>query len=374
MRPEWRLSRLVRLAVTGGGTGGHVIPALNLLRAAQTDFKAAVLYLGTPGNLEERLAREQSFPFSGIRTAGFMGKGLRRKIRALWHVLPGMREARRILERFAPDLLVGTGGYVQIPSVLAACSLGIPTILLEPNVVTGWANRVLEPFVGGVVRPYGTGRWSGVPLAIHPRPPVPVETRFRAPFRILVAGGSQGALRINRNLPRIFQALFRHGILPDQLEILHQAGEKGKEETEILYRSLGVPARVVGFLPDLSSHYGKCSLVVARAGAMTVAEITFSGAPAFYVPYPVAIRDHQRRNAEAVKDAGGGWVWEDLSLEQTDERAGEIARILLDPAGLHEASVRAWERSPGRSSHSWLSSLLDGGSRADPSGFGFPNG
>ncbi|MHB8421688.1 MAG: UDP-N-acetylglucosamine--N-acetylmuramyl-(pentapeptide) pyrophosphoryl-undecaprenol N-acetylglucosamine transferase [Leptospirales bacterium] len=360
MSPERGVSRLTRLAVTGGGTGGHVIPALNLLRAARSDFQAEVLYLGTPGNLEERLAREQSFPFSGIRTSGFMGKGVLRKVKALWQVFPGTKEARRILQRFSPDLLIGTGGYVQIPSVLAACSLGVPTILLEPNVVTGWANRYLEPLVGSVVRPYGAGRCSGVPLAIDPRPPVPSEARFRPPFRILVAGGSQGALRINRNMPKIVRSLFLHGILPAQVEVLHQAGEKGKEETEALYRSLGVPARVVGFLPDLSSLYGGCALVVARAGAMTVAEITFSGTPAFYVPYPSAIRDHQRMNAEAVSERGGGWVWDDLSLEQTEERAAEIARILLDPSSLHRASVRAWEHSPGRSSRTWLSALVGG--------------
>lgn len=359
MQADWSLARIGRLAVTGGGTGGHVIPALNLLRSAQKDFRSEVLYIGTPGNLEERLARAQSFPFTGIRTSGFMGKGNMRKLRALWQVLPGAIEARRALARFSPDLLVGTGGYVQIPAVLAARLMGIPTLLLEPNVVTGWANRILEPFVEGIVRPYGSGRLTGVPLATDPRPPFPEEGRFRPPYRILVVGGSQGSLRINLNMPRIFQAMGRHGVLPGQVEILHQAGERGKEETEILYRSLGIPARVVGFLPDLSSCYEGCSLVVARSGAMTVAEITFSGTPAFYVPYPAAIGDHQKRNAEAVRDAGGGWFWEDSSLERIDERASEMARVLLDPGMLHETARHAWQSSPGRPARFWLSSLLD---------------
>ncbi|MHB1285346.1 MAG: UDP-N-acetylglucosamine--N-acetylmuramyl-(pentapeptide) pyrophosphoryl-undecaprenol N-acetylglucosamine transferase [Leptospirales bacterium] len=359
MPHDWKLSRMTRLAVTGGGTGGHVIPALNLLRSARDDFRAEVLYVGTPGNLEERLAQGKSFPFEGIRTSGFMGKGGARKLKALWQVVPGTVEARKILSRFSPDLLVGTGGYVQIPAVLAARTLGIPTLLLETNVVTGWANKLLEPFASGVVYPYGPGRMTGVPLSMDPRPPVPEEGRFRFPLRILVAGGSQGSFRINRTIPRIVLAMGRYGVPLDQVEVFHQAGEKGKEETELLYRSLGIPARVVGFLPDLASSYERSSLVVARSGAMTVAEITFSGTPAFYVPYPLAVRDHQKRNAETVQTAGGGWVWEDSSLEEIDERASEMAGVLLDPDRLHGAARRAWEASPGRLSRFWLSGVLD---------------
>lgn len=351
--------KLVRLAVTGGGTGGHVVPALNILSAARREFHAEVLYIGTPGNMEERLAREYGYPFSGIRTSGFMGKGVVRKIKALSQVLPGVSEAIRILKDFSPDLLIGTGGYVQAPPVIAASLLGIPVFLLEPNVLTGWANRLLKPLVAGMVPPYGGGRAIGVPLGIEPRPPSPPRRRFSGALSILVAGGSQGARQINRQVPIILHAAMKDANRP--VTIFHQAGESGREETEELYRSLGVPATVMGFVPDLAARYRESALVIARAGAMTVAEITYSGAPAFYVPYPLAIRDHQRVNAEAVRNAGGGWVWDDISLSDTTERARELSRVLSDPDRLHLAAVAAWTLSPGRPSGQWLCCLLEQG-------------
>lgn len=350
---------IVRLAVTGGGTGGHVVPALNILSAARQEFHAEVLYIGSPGNMEERLAREYGYPFSGIRTSGLMGKGMARKMKAMSLVMPGVSEAIRILKDFSPDLLVGTGGYVQVPPVIAASLLGIPVFLLEPNVLTGWANRLLKPLVAGVVPPYGGGKLTGVPLGIDPRPLSPSAQRFSGSLPVLVAGGSQGARQINRQVPLILEAALKGADLP--VTIFHQAGESGKEETEELYRSLGLSATVVGFVPDLPARYQDSALVIARAGAMTVAEITYSGTPAFYVPYPLAIRDHQRVNAEAVRNAGGGWVWDDASLTETQERARELFHILSDPVRLHQAAVAAWTLSPGRSSGQWLRSLLDQG-------------
>ena len=357
MSPDRFPKRISRLVVTGGGTGGHVIPAINLLEAARREFGADVLYVGTPGNLEERLSRQKNIPFAGIATSGFMGKNALEKLKAVSRVIPGVSEALRILKDFRPDLLVGTGGYVQAPSVVAAALLGIPSFLLEPNGVTGWANRLLKPLSAGVVLPFGEGGPSGIPLGGAVRPERPGEERFSGPLMLLVAGGSQGARQINRQVPKILKVLLEKESL--SLRIVHQAGEAGIMETKTLYRDLGLEAEVLGFDPDLSERYRTSALVIARAGAMTVAEITYSGTPAFYVPYPLAIRDHQRINAESIQRAGAGWVWPDPSLTEIDARAMELLAVLKRPDRLREAGDKAWTLSPGRPAGQWLLSLLD---------------
>ena len=334
-----------------------MIPALNLLEAARREFGAAILYVGTPGNLEERLTRQNGIPFAGILTSGFMGKTPLEKLKAASRVLPGVSDALRVLKDFRPDLLVGTGGYVQAPSVLAAALLGVPVFLLEPNGVTGWSNRLLKPFSSGVVLPYGGDGPSGIPLGGGSRPGRPGEERFSGVLTILIAGGSQGARQINREIPKILKALLEKESIP--LRIVHQAGESGEKETKELYRNLGVEAEVLGFDPVLSERYRTCSLVIARAGAMTVAEITYAGTPAFYVPYPLAIRDHQRINAESLQREGAGWLWLDPALTETSTRAKELSVILKQPDRLREAGDRAWTLSPGRPAGQWLLSLLD---------------
>lgn len=352
------VSRLEHLVVTGGGTGGHVIPALNIARAAIGRFKAKVVYVGTAGNLEERMAGEAGIPFLGLKASGFMGRGWRRKAKALLQIPASVLEARALFARIRPDMVIGTGGYVQIPAVLAARMARIPSVLIEPNVVTGWANRLLGPVADLVVPCYGSSGMTGVPLASEAKPPEPKAERFRPPYRILVTGGSQGALRLNRNLPRIFRSLDAFGIRPEEMDILHQTGEKWIEETESSYRSMGLRARVAGFVPDLMREYGGRCLVIARSGAMSVAEITFSGTPAIYVPYPHAVSDHQTWNARHIRDGGGGWLWNDESLEEVEGRARDLAQILKNPQELHAVAVRAWRMTPGRPAARWLEELV----------------
>ncbi len=358
MGDRFPLGHLESLVVTGGGTGGHVIPALNIARAAISRFKAKVVYVGSRGNLEERMAHEAGIPFYGLRVSGFMKKGWDRKAKAVFEILPAFWEARSLFSRIRPDMVIGTGGYVQIPAMLAARFAYIPSVLLEPNAICGWSNRVLGPIADRTVPCCGTSGMSGVPLAATEKPPRPLAARFRPPYRILVSGGSQGALRLNRNLPWIFRNLERFGIPPENLEILHQTGEKWRDETQSLYQSVGLRAKVVGFLSDLSHEYGSRSLVIARSGAMTVAEITFSGTPAIYIPYPHAVSNHQTENALQVRKSGGGWLWSDRSLDGIGDRAEELARILKDPEEMVAVAARAWDMSPGRPAVRWVEELV----------------
>ena len=343
------------LLVTGGGTGGHVIPAIEIAKAHRRASSRPVLYAGTPGSLEERLASRAGLPFAPIHAGGVVGKSLSGKISGALAILRGTGSALRLVGDFRPGLVIGTGGYVQVPVVVAARTLGVPIALIEPNRVAGLANRMLGPLASRVV--YGWESNGGIPLAPDVRRPAPDRNRFESrPLRLLVMGGSQGARVLNERLPEILAKALPQ--IPERsVEIIHQSGERWIESTRERYQSLGVPVRVEGFLPEIAALLGSQSLVVARAGAMTVAEITASGTPAIYCPFPHSAGGHQKENARAVEEIGGGWCWEEDRLLGTESCAADLSRILSDSSLLYATGLGAWNHSPGVPASEWLSRL-----------------
>lgn len=340
------------LLVTGGGTGGHVIPAIEIARAHQRLSSSPVLYAGTPGSLEERLAARANLPFAAVRAGGVVGKSLPGKLAGGASILRGIGGAIGLLKKFRPGLVVGTGGYVQVPVIVAAGFLRIPALLVEPNRVAGLANKVLAPFVAKVV--YGWDQGGGIPLAPGVRGPEPDQNRFeRLPLRLLIMGGSQGARMLNESLPEVVALALRR-LEGRPVEIVHQCGERWLESTRERYRQRGIEARVEGFLPEISKLFREQSLVIARAGAMTVAEITASGTPAIYIPFPHSAGGHQQENALEVERTGGGWCWKESSLIEKEIRAQELARMLSEGDLLYERGQKAWEHSPGVSASEWL--------------------
>ena len=340
------------LVVTGGGTGGHVIPAIEIARAHQRLSSSPVLYVGTPGSLEERLAARANLPFAAVRAGGVVGKSLLGKLAGGASILQGVGGAIRMLRRFRPGLVVGTGGYVQVPVIVAAGLLRIPALLVEPNRVAGLANKVLAPFVSRVV--YGWERGGGIPLAPDVRGPEPDANRFeRMPLRLLIMGGSQGAQMLNERLPEVVALAVRR-LEGRPVEIIHQCGERWLDATKNRYQQLGLAVRVEGFLPEISKLFREQSLVIARAGAMTVAEITASGTPAIYIPFPHSAGGHQQENAREVERTGGGWCWEESSLMEKENRGQELAGLLSAGTYLYERGQKAWEHSPGISASEWL--------------------
>ncbi len=342
-----------RLLVTGGGTGGHVIPAIELARAHRERDNSPVFYAGGDGSLEARLAEEARIPFFPVSSGGFVGKNLAGKLMGLRKMAAGIPSAMKILAESRPDLVIGTGGYVQVPVVLAARIRGLPVVLLEPNRVPGLANRLLRPLAARTVI---TGEGGGIPVAPGVRGPEPLPERFfRNPPRILVMGGSQGARAINRKIPEIFGELRNISIGP--IEILHQSGERWVEETREAYRKLGIPARVEGFLSGISGLLSGQTLVIARAGAMTIAELTGSGTPAIYIPFPHSAGGHQELNAMSLSKEGGGWSWREDRLEDPGACAQDLARILVDREGLYAIARNAWRLSPAVPAEEWLHAL-----------------
>ena len=346
-----------RLLVTGGGTGGHVIPAIEIALAHRRRGEGPVFYAGGPGGLESRLSRESGIPFFPVSSGGVAGKSLRGRIYGLGKIFAGIPSAMKILGEIRPDLVIGTGGYVQVPVVLAARLKGIPIVLLEPNRVTGLANRFLRPLASRTVFAGRNGAVSGgIPVGGEVRGPSPFRERFfQNPPKILVMGGSQGARSLNKKIPGILASLRNSSVWP--IEILHQSGERWREETCEAYRSLGVSARVEGFLPGISALLREQTLVICRAGAMTIAEMTASGTPAIYIPFPHSAGGHQDKNARVLEREGGGWYWPEDWLEDPEARTRDLEKILEDRDNLFAVAGTAWAISPAVSADDWLRAL-----------------
>jgi UDP-N-acetylglucosamine--N-acetylmuramyl-(pentapeptide) pyrophosphoryl-undecaprenol N-acetylglucosamine transferase len=296
-----------RLLVMAGGTGGHVFPALAVaewLREAGHE----IVWLGTRNGIEARVVVEAGFPIEWITITGLRGNGWRRWIFAPLTISRALFESIGVIRRIAPCAVLGMGGFVTGPGGLAARLLGVPLLLHEQNAVAGLTNRLLsrlvsgrerllEAYAGAFGRPATvTGNPLRRELSTAAGAPLPGQARPR----LLVIGGSLGALILNETVPL---ALAR---LPAEQrpQVLHQAGQRHQQQAVDNYRAAGVDAEVVTFIADMADAYRHADLVVCRAGALTLAELAIVGRPAILIPYPYAVDDHQRRNAEALVAAG----------------------------------------------------------------------
>ncbi|MDQ3034472.1 MAG: undecaprenyldiphospho-muramoylpentapeptide beta-N-acetylglucosaminyltransferase, partial [Myxococcota bacterium] len=345
-----------RVVIAGGGTGGHLFPGIAVveeLRRRNADLD--VTYVGTERGIEARVipGMGEAFetldvhPLKGTDASGFMKSLLK---------LPGAYgRAVSILRDAQPEVVIGVGGYASGPMLLAAASLGIPTALMEQNAHVGLTNRMLGPVVG---RAYLTYEETASRFGDHARvvgnpvrrafataarlamsDPDAFELRAR---RILVLGGSQGAKALNETVP---EALARAGVAERGIEIVHQTGAAMQAEVAARYEALGVKAEVVAFIDDMARAYASSQLVIARAGATTLAEICAIGRPSILVPYPHAADDHQARNAEALERAGAAIAIRQDVLEV--ERLAADVRGLLDDRG-RRLAMSAAARDEGR--------------------------
>jgi UDP-N-acetylglucosamine--N-acetylmuramyl-(pentapeptide) pyrophosphoryl-undecaprenol N-acetylglucosamine transferase len=310
----------VRVVITGGGTGGHLFPALAVCdELVRRRPEAPVLFVGAAGGVEARILPRLGRSFHGIAVAQVQGRGRTRQLRAL-AALPGaVREAAGVLRRFAPAVVLGVGGYASFPTVAAAALLRIPRVLHEQNAVPGLANRWLGRMASAVAvsfeaaAPAFGGRRTtvtGNPVREAIRPGDPAAARARlalAPdrFTLLVFGGSQGAHRLNQGL---LEALPELSGLAGRLQLVHATGEKELAEVRAAYAGQGIAAHTAAFFDDMATAYQAADFAVTRAGAGTIFELAAMGLPAVRVPYPYAANDHQRANAEAYVAAGAGWM------------------------------------------------------------------
>ena len=330
--PETR-RRHVLLA--GGGSAGHVFPALALADELR-DRGWAVSLVGRSGQMEERLAKRDDVPFLALPASPLVGASLFQKVRTLWTTLRSALAGRGLVRRVGADVVVGMGGYVSVPAVLGARLAGRPALLFEPNAVAGMANRWLSRWVSEAAVAYGRASRSLACETVETGTPVRASF-FAQPqeaagdLRLLVLGGSQGARQLNELVPA---ALASVGSSLNGLRVTHQAGAGNVEATRAAYRDAGVSGvdvEVIDFLDDMAGAVGSSHLVISRAGAITLAELCAVGRSVLLVPLELA-GGHQRDNAAALVEAGAA---EELPVgAEASDLGARLQRLLSDPERL----------------------------------------
>ncbi|MBQ3180478.1 MAG: undecaprenyldiphospho-muramoylpentapeptide beta-N-acetylglucosaminyltransferase [Firmicutes bacterium] len=336
----------MRVMITGGGTGGHIYPALAIAEALRQEYPGCeVVYVGNAQGMEHGLAAEAGYPFVPIHVAGFSERGLLKALAVLRQNVRGVAEAKRELKKFRPDLVVGTGGYACGPLMLAAAKMGIPTLLHEQNAVMGKTNTILSSRVSRICLTFPV---AGLKSAAERKSVItglPVRDAIlradKAKSRrllglaadapvVLLTGGSQGA----RHLNQAFAGLWRE-LLAEGVQIIHLCGDKLLDETAALAQQAGLPVAqadsgvpqaeggflLLPYLHHMEYALAAADVVIGRAGASFLAELTALGRSAVLVPYPFAAGNHQEHNARALVDAGAATCIADAELSADSLRA-----------------------------------------------------
>lgn len=336
----------LRVLIAGGGTGGHIFPALAVARELVARHGAEILFVGTERGLETRLVPQAGFPLHLIRVGPLNNVSFATRLRTLADIPASLFACRRLIREYKPGVVLGIGGYASGPGVAAALFSGTPTMLFEPNAMPGLANRLVGKRVqaAAVNFPAAT-RWfrnaevTGIPVrpGFFGLEAPPAD----APPHLLVFGGSQGARLFNQTMPKIVAALLE--AVPG-LTILHQCGAKHVEPTQAAFKTSGADPRrwqVSAFLDDMPARFAKAHLVMSRSGASTVAELAAASKPSLLVPFAAAADDHQRRNAEEMAKAGASVMLVESDLATPDKLLAALKELLASPQRLAEMAAAA---------------------------------
>ncbi len=338
----------MRIVIAGGGTGGHVIPALAIAQQLKQQFGAEVLFIGTARGIETRLVPQAGFPLELIQVGALKNVSLVTRAKTLFNLPRAIAACSRMLTDFDPEVVIGVGGYASGPAMAAAIRRRLPTLAFEPNVVPGFANRMIARWVSAAAvhfeetcRYFPNCQVTGVPVrqAFFSIPTKADSPNFGGPFTLLVFGGSQGARAINQAMTTT-ESLPRLRAKIPGIHIIHQTGQRDYDQVLAAYRQSGISAEVHKFIDDMPGTFGRADLLVCRSGASTVAEITAAGKPAIFVPFPAAADDHQNVNARALERAGAAVVVEESNLGAA-YLVETIAALLGDPVRLRSMSVAA---------------------------------
>ena len=324
-----------KLLIAGGGTGGHIFPAIAL---AEEFLKRAegnqVLFVGTERGLESKILPSRGYRLETINVSGLKGKGFWNGLAALKRIPGSMAQSRSIIKEFEPNVVLGVGGYASGPTVFAAQFMGVPTAITEQNASPGMANTILGRFVNRIFVSFEeTKVWFPIRRVLFTGNPVrsgfvssvPKHRVGDEPFTVLVFGGSQGASAINH---AVVAALPYLSDLKGSIRIIHQTGTAELEEVARGYHDQGMDAEILPFIDDMSAAYEKADLLVCRAGATSIAEITAMGKAALLIPFPHAAGDHQVLNARALVKQGAAEM-----LEQKDCTGESLAMHIRDLYG-----------------------------------------
>ncbi|GAC1642590.1 MAG: undecaprenyldiphospho-muramoylpentapeptide beta-N-acetylglucosaminyltransferase [Candidatus Acidiferrum sp.] len=342
----------MKLLIAGGGTGGHVFPAIAIAREwLSRGAEREVVLVGTQPGIEMKLVPQAGLPLETLRAAGLKGKGGLTLVKNTFVLFPGIADAFSIIRKHKPVAAFGVGGYAAGPMLLATWLKGIPNVIFEPNAEPGFTNKVLARMSRKIATGYSVTAGKFGAKAILTGNPVRAEffqipsRKPERPFRILITGGSQGALPINRC---VVDAMDLLAARKSELSVVHQTGERDYNAVRDAYaRREFASAEVVPFLSNMAERFAWADLIVCRAGAITAAEIAASGRAAIFIPFGRATDSHQLRNAqEMVKAQAARLIVEN---ELTAERlTNEIFSLLDSPQQIEQLSSNA--RSLGKPS------------------------
>lgn len=339
-----------RLLIAAGGTGGHLYPGIALAQEFRRTYGAAVSFLTTPKPVTLEILRQYDFPWQVLDTPALQGTGWGRRLLALLRLPFSIWQAVQLLRRTHPCLVVGMGGYISGPVGVAAKRLGIPLVIHEQNAVLGAANRYLGRLADIIFLSFPAAEgnpapkrsiWSGNPIRPEFCQP-PATRRPKTPFTVLIMGGSQGAHQLN---VQMLAALPRLQALKERLHCIHLCGAADFAEVQRGYEAAGVSAQVLAFSPQVRDFMHQAHVVLCRAGASTLAELTALGRVGILVPYPFAANRHQEKNAAYVSQAGAGFLV--ANQELTGEKiAAMLEELSQQPEQLQrlEANSRALGR------------------------------
>ena len=336
----------MRILFAGGGTGGHLYPGIAVAdELRRRDPATVVSFVGTARGLESRVVPALGLPLDLIRSAGLKGKSIVALLRGLALLPLSAVDAWRVLSARRPDVVVGVGGYSSGPVLLLAALRGLPTLLMEQNSAPGFTNRRLAPWVRAAALSYDetlqyfprTGVVTGNPVRREFLQALEAgdEARNDGGVRVLIVGGSQGARAINDAMIAAAPLLADRGLV-----LTHQTGERDLARVRDGYAAAGVTATVEPFFHDMNTRMRAADVLVARAGASTLAELTVLGRASVLIPLPTAADDHQRKNARVLAAAGAADVIDEKDLSGT-ALAGVLTALAADPARRRVMADRA---------------------------------
>ena len=335
----------MRIIITGGGTGGHLFPGIALATALQQKYSGCeIMFIGTQRQLDKKTLAGFNFQQESIACMGLKGMGLKRRIKSLFSLPVAVLESWKIIKRFQPDLVFGVGGYVTGPVLLAARLRSVPTCIHEQNSIPGLANRMISHFVNRIfVSIPGEYPFPERKIVVAGNPVrqeilAAAERRQQEagsgkkdsgelanPLTLLIMGGSLGAHRINMLMLDVVAQLDDEQ--KKAIQLIHQTGTADEEKVRDGYAVAGVKAEVRAFFTNMASLYAQADLVLARAGATSLAELSVMGLPAVLIPYPYAADDHQAKNAEYYVGGGGAVMYRESALDA--DLLGKILSQLL---------------------------------------------
>jgi UDP-N-acetylglucosamine--N-acetylmuramyl-(pentapeptide) pyrophosphoryl-undecaprenol N-acetylglucosamine transferase len=321
----------LRIIIAGGGTGGHLFPGIAVAREIGKRLgNVGILFVTSRKRIESEILSRYGYPEAPIDVEGLKGRGWRKGLNVIFKLPKSFLQARSLLKEFSPSLVLGMGGYSAGPVCLAGKFMGIPTAIHEQNSYPGLTNRLLSKFVDRIFISFEESRacfkahsifLTGNPVRDELFANVNRDAADSKGFTILVVGGSQGAVAINRAFVECLSYLNKAGRYP---EVLHQSGETDHEQVLKDYRSAGLKGEVVPFIEDMAAAYDRADLVISRAGATTVFELAATGKPSILIPYPYAANNHQEINALSLVKAGGAEM-----ILQRDLTGKGMAHILM---------------------------------------------